>query len=59
MSDIETSDVIDLFDETSHAFDPGDLMQRAEASIGTALSLYQNALTPDYLSTMQVDASPI
>lgn len=50
---------IDVFDETSHAFDPGDLMQRAEVLNRTALSLFQNALTPDYLLSMQVDASPI
>lgn len=50
---------IDVFDETSHAFDPDDLMQRAEVLNRTALSLFQNALTPDYLLSMQVDASPI
>lgn len=50
---------IDVFDETSQAFDPGDLMQRAEVLNRTALSLFQNTLTPAYLLTMQVDASPV
>lgn len=50
---------IDVFDETSHAFDPDDLMQRAEVLNRTALSLFQNTLTPDYLRTMQVSESPV
>jgi len=50
---------IDVFDETSHAFDPDDLMQRAEVLNRTALSLFQNTLTPDYLRTMQVDVSSV
>lgn len=50
---------IDVFDETSHAFDPEDLMQRAEVLNRTALSLFQNTLTPEYLRTMQVDAAPV
>ncbi len=50
---------IDVFDETSHAFDPDDLMQRAEVLNRTALSLFHNTLTPEYLLSMQVDASPV
>lgn len=49
---------IDVFDETSQAFDPGDFMQRAEVLNRTASSLFQNTLTRDYL-TMQVGASPV
>lgn len=50
---------IDVFDEICHAFDPSDLMQRAEVLNRTALSLFHNTLTPDYLRTMQVDEPPV